>query len=363
MHVERLDQGSPDIYKFWSFNQQMQPHRYTNNYIADFFLYFRNSNTVVSPEFVHTRLDLMYEGFLSYENMTLEEWKNLYLDQWYNSEYMPAQKVKLNKKNYSVITYVQSLPLNMPQINMSTMLVLLNEEEIINLLKPLKTYNRGWAYIADSQDGILSSFRTDNGEVQLIDIGSDDHEGFIRMDIDGESMIVSYITSEWNGWKYVTAVPWAEVMHEVNSLRDIISLFTVVSVLVGILAAIYLANRNSTPIRKLVTTISEAFGSEKQRHINEYDFLNGSVNELVRNNQNMKSILDEQTAILQSTFFDRLLKGDFSTKSQLDAMMSHSSLKIAGSQFCIIILQIHEYDRHTSRQGGAGVRDPRFDVL
>lgn len=350
INMGKLSEGSPYIYHLWDLLKDMAPYLITNNFISDFYIYYKDSNIIVSRDKVYTRLSQFYGYFFKYSDMSLQEWEDGILNKFHYKEYLPAQDIKINEKSYSMITYIQSIPLEFPRENKGVIMVTINEEEIRKLLEPINIGQGGWAYISDGNNRVISKFSRNARDIRSIQLNSQGKSGFAHEEIDGQDMIVSFTTSQNNGWKFVTAIPSREVMSEVGYIKNIIYVIMALSLLLGALAAYFLASRNSRPIRTLVKTLRDIIESEPQKGASEYDFLQRSVYQLVNNNKKLKAVMSEQNSLLKLTFFDRLLKGEFNSQSQIEIMQSHIDLYIKGSKYSVAILKINDYNMEVSRE-------------
>lgn len=76
-----------------------------------FYIYFTNFNVLVTPGNAYFRPEHYYETS-HYNNLSLEEWKRTILDKTHSSEIMPLSPFINGGTQTSVITYMQSLPLD-----------------------------------------------------------------------------------------------------------------------------------------------------------------------------------------------------------------------------------------------------------
>ena len=83
---------------------------------------------------------------------------------------------------------------------------------------------------------------------------------------------------------------------------------------------------------------------ETEKEEDALQFLQGSVSQLINNNQRLQETVKNYMPIIRTVFFDRLLKGDFNNLEQIEAVSSYLGLPIKGEQFLVLILRFGRDD-------------------
>lgn len=322
----------------------------TNDLILDYFVYFKNINTIVLPHASYSNPQLFYQNYLTYEGTNYEEWKEKFLYAYHNREFMPASKIALEKDSKSIITYIQSIPYNSPQNPKGCVTFLINEKKIQDILSRLYIDRLGWFYIIDPKGKIITSSKPIE-DLEPIDIKDKSSKGYKNIQINDEQMYVSYITSPNNGWRYVAVLPADVVMNKANRIKKVTWLVTGLLVLVGSFIANLLAYRNSKPLKEMVKTIKGFLNHEPNEDSgNEYDILKGALNSLISSNEDLQHSLKEQAPFLRAAVIDHLIRGGYSNPKELSAALSHNDITIRGKYFTIVLLQINVYDEKITRR-------------
>lgn len=125
---QRKDTNSKNTYDIYKIINSIKPYTYTNTLFQNFYIYFTEIDTIVSPNSSYVRTKDFYQNYL-YQDITYDDWMKSINQSNHNQEYLPSTKMKIGKESQSVITYMQSIPLggtNKPKANI---VVMINEEK------------------------------------------------------------------------------------------------------------------------------------------------------------------------------------------------------------------------------------------
>ena len=332
------------IWKVARAQKLLYPYIATNGFLAEFFIYIRNSNAIISPFTSYIRLENVYGGIIRYGDLDYDAFHARLLSGYHSLEYLPATRVMLGGKTRSALLCLQSLPLGSFSDVKANLLVFIDEDRIRDLLSRLRIEEGGWAYIADKEGRVLVSLGRSREGIGPGEIESALREKIIESRYSGKKMIISCTTSPNNEWTYVAAVPYAVVMSRVDRVRRL-SLFVVAAmVLVGFLASLALALRSSRPLRNVMGLLGGSLGGC------EYGQIEDSVSELISRNESMTRSAAERLPLLRSAFLDRLLRGEFADAREAEASMSQAGLCVTGSSFAVLLLRVDGYRESASRE-------------
>lgn len=122
--------------------------------MQDYYIYLANYDLVLTAGSSY-RPDHYYEIY-HYKDLPLEEWKKEILDRTHRSEIKPLSAFVSKGTPTSVITYMQSLPLDSFN-NSSPAVVVVNIDEkiIASLLSGLTERDGGWVHISDADGNTI----------------------------------------------------------------------------------------------------------------------------------------------------------------------------------------------------------------
>lgn len=334
--------SGPDYYKIQEISRKLPSYRLTNKFIIDAYIYFA-SDVLISSAFATADTRSYYESVLNYDSIDYETWVQKVSGRYYNAEYWPASKVAMINNHPTVITYLQSVPLGSYQNYKGTVMVLIDENEVLKSLGSITASESGWSYIADRSGNIITSHNISMANIPDITF-EDDSKGFMEISLYSEDMIIMHTTSVKNGWRYVAALPSHILTQKVTYIKNMYIYTLIAALLVGIIIAILLAYRSSKPIRQLIKKIKKSVDGISGQTVNEYDFLEDTVSKLIQNNDELKIEMEKQLELSRANFFERLLRGGFSRLTEIETVQSYIGFNLKGRKYSAVVIRINRYN-------------------
>lgn len=336
--------NTEDYYKLRKAYFKLSSYAITNNFIDNFCIFFRDSQVLISSDFLSVRVESAYNDFLEYVDISYDEWQKMLFENYYYREFWPVHSV--NKQNYikPVVTYIQSIPLGNFSSYKGVILVLIERDKMLEPFMTLDIEKHGWMYIADDAGNIIASYNLEDQNLENNGLKSNIPEGFTERLINGEKFITLHTSSSYMNWNYVAAIPARIFEEQVSSIRIVFTFAIVATIVIGIIMASYLAHRNSMPIRSLVVTLNDAVGTEDYSSTSEYDFIESKISQLIRSNKTLQEDLRNQIPFLQASFFERLLRGEFNHPNDIETAARYANIKIHGDYFIVILMRLNGYN-------------------
>lgn len=341
---------SSSYYKIWEIKNDILPYTLTNDFIVDIAIYFNKSDTVISSYSIYN-LESFYNNYIGNHSLPFSGWSQNVLNTYYVNKLLPSMTSVINGKQHETLVYMQTLPISYPGQFDGFIMVMVDKSKVNEILKRAITGNQGFIYIMDEDGNLLAE--ASKGNVKVVPIHMDSYEsgGFTEKRIDGQLMTISYMKSPYNGWLYVVAIPSTILMNKVNYIRNIVIIVTVVSLVVGLSIAYFFARKNTRPLRKIIELLKSSFrDNDNDAGSNEYSFLEGSITWLIKNNQYLQQAVHKQKPVLENVFFNRLMKGEFSSRNEIDSFQSSIDLNIKGRLFAVLLVRIKGYEGLTNEE-------------
>ena len=341
--IEDTDSGDT-YYKIWELKKEFAPYYVKYNFITEMYIYFHKSNLLVSTTTSYP-VDTFYGKYMEYEEMDYYTFKKEILDKVHNNTILPSLPVTVSGWKQNIITYLQTLPIGYNESFMdANIIILINEDQITRLLDMALKGNESYIYISDIEGNIITSISSSNRQIEPLDMNFTQQMGFEETKINGQSFIVSYMRSSYNNWVYVVVSPSSEIMHKVDYIKHITVMFAILAFTIGVLGAVFFTYRNSKPIRKIVSMLYDFFGDPVVQ--NEYTYLEGSIAELIHTNQDLQSAMEKHMPILRDTLFDKLLKGEFTSLSEIHTSFENIGIKLEGELFQVIFVGLKGFKNY-----------------
>ncbi|MFS0723063.1 helix-turn-helix domain-containing protein [Paenibacillus sp. 1P07SE] len=343
--VDRPFEGS-NTFKVLETQQRLYSYNMSNNFIVDYYLFFKNSGLVLSSKTTY-EMPRFYKQILNYEGVGYETWEQSLFERYYNREFQPVSRVSYQGKQREMMTYMQSM--GYPNRVTGAIAILVDNSQLRSLLQGVDLSQGGWASIRGKNGEVISAISAD-GETPSDLAGLPAGRGILKPSERTGGMMVSYTTSPETGWSYVVAQPPHVVLEKVLYIKKITFALVGLFLVIGLLLASWLAYRNSRPLLRIVSTLSDRLSAQPQQPGDMYGFIQQAVSGLIDNNRELQSEIEKQAPLLWESFFERLLKGEFVTMEQINTLLRHQRLELQGAEYAIGIIKLQGGSRHTGEE-------------
>jgi AraC-like DNA-binding protein len=329
-----------DVYGLWKAMRNVLTFGQTNDFLQNYFIYLANYDLILTSGSTF-RPEHYYEYF-HYDDMSFDEWKTQVLLKTHRSEIKPLTAYTERGMGTSVITFMQSLPLDsFNDSSPASVVVMIDEKTITGLLSGLTKGFGGWVHIYDSQGNTLAL----QGSVpSYVDKLKDDP----AFDANKTSQfykddLVITTRSDKNGWVYQAGIPRTTLMENANKIKRATFILTGGTMLIGLLVGLLLARRHSVPIQSMIGIIKEQFGRDELEKRNAYDFLSGNIANMIKTNKQLEGELTLQLPLVRDAFIKRLIAGEFESHDVIVAAAKQANISLEKESGYAGILCINGY--------------------
>ncbi|MCA0757129.1 helix-turn-helix domain-containing protein [Paenibacillus sp. N4] len=284
--------------------EALDQYKATSSIIGEMFLYFHKDPNIYSAKGLSS-LDVFASSF------SFRSWSKDDIVQQLNDVKFPTMRpadtvVRSSHLEETMLAYLVPITPNSPSPH-GTILYLIKESELSGLIDSVLGNYQGLTYILDNKGQILVDNRQGealtNAEAKsLFGLAPGIHEKILS----GKPHSVVSVTSENNGWTYVTVMPSSQFFSSVVHVRSFIVLLFCAVVLVGAAIALVLARMQYQPISTLVE-----FAASKTKPKHPEDTSAPAGNELDRIRTALteySSRVDLQEPYARNHFLSMLLK-------------------------------------------------------
>ncbi|MDQ1914244.1 AraC family transcriptional regulator [Paenibacillus sp. GD4] len=312
----------------------------TNGFIFDFSVFLKKSETLISVGggIYHGKEE--YERFMKFGDLEYNRWTLLITERF--KSLLPPAVLHFEGRQIPSVAYASSLYLGSHAAPDGAIVIYIDQTKLTSMLNHVTGNSGGWAYIADAAGQVLAS--TDNAALLVEPAEISGPWGSFHKQIDEQNMLVAYTTSAYNGWKYISVIPADSVLSKAVYIKRTTWYISVVTLLVGLLIAVYLSYRNSKPLQELFYSFKTYVTREEGKGQNEYEYMKGALHEIISSKQQLEQMMDDQLPLLKNSFFDKLLRGDFHSFGEMEAFQIQARLKLKTEGFLMLLIKIRGYN-------------------
>ena len=298
-----------DMQKINGCVRMLKAYKLSNNSIHDIYIYLKSIDMVVNGEGIQSSMDY-YNTLIHYNGLSYDNWIDI-LTRYNNGHYVTDVSGKAySNTSLEDISYIRSLPLSRPDKNNASVVVSINESKFLTMVENIKKEYNGEVLILDSSNQIVWSTPNVTDLPQGIKYDElNTQKGTIPVYMDKKEVVVSYIDSTVESWKYMLIIPNDIFWHKLAYTRKFIFLGIILSVFLCGVVTYILLNKNYAPIHSLVDSISNQSDFGPDGNTNEYSYIQSAVKKIADERNFMRLEQIGQKAALRSHFFERLLKG------------------------------------------------------
>lgn len=352
-----------NTFKVIDTQQSLFNYNVSNNFVFDYYLFFRHSELALSSETTY-QLPRFYDQLLSYMGLPYADWKQTLFTQYHVHEFMPARDVLYRGKPTRMITYMQSL--GTPGQIQGAIAIMINEQQLAKQLGKLDLSDGGYAAIVDADGQVISAVSAEGAvnttavmQQGIADIwkqhGSGERQGVIHPSTDNGDRMMTYTVSAYNGWTYLVAQPPHIVMGKVLYIKKVTIAVVFAFLLIGALLAYVFAHRVNQPLKKIISTMpSEQEGVQPMATYRRVDDVYHSVQHMMLHmadrNTELRQELERQAPFLREMLFERLLRGDFRSRQEMDEWLERHQLMLEADRYTVGIIHFGQRDMPDERR-------------
>lgn len=336
-----LSQGNE--YTIYEIVKDLSIYKTVNGFTDNFFIYLKNSNTVLSPN-TSCRQDI----FL----MVLNKDYGLDRDQWEKMTsvkaptFMPLYLKNSKQETVKDIVYIQPIPIRRSPEDMGDIVILLNADRFDNVITNISKNSEGKFFILNEDSVTLAETKQSSVVSQSIkyrDLKSD--WGIFTKTLAGKNYAISYVTSGITGWKYVSVMDVGSYMKNVSYARRLIVYGVIACFLIGGLISYLFLKRNYNPINAIMQTLEKRLGIKVDNKYNEYRFIQETIQNAFDEINVADGKLKQQGDAMRASFVSRLMTGKISKSHSMDELLKSYEIQFLSNRFAVIVLTVEDYGR------------------
>lgn len=321
--------------------KDLKAFKIANSCIDDFYIFFRHNDFVLSYNGKYSSEEF-YNLYLKDHNLDYDYWLDIVQDNHFNNYILMSDDRDQNSTE-KTIAFIHSIPISAANRSEGNIVMTMQERTLERAIQDAQWIQQGTILIIDREDNILACTYPVNKNECLSYSQLEEQKGIFHTEIDGEDSIVSYITSEKTGWKYISIIPAQIFFEEAKHIKRIVLISIFLCMTVGSFMAYIFSKRNYMPIDRMIRTLNArsalVYSSEYSDEIN---FIEESMLSFIDEKEKMYKKLDKQKLLLKKNFLSRLLKGQVREELIYETCENYD-IEFQSDYFAVMLFYIEDY--------------------
>lgn len=242
----------------------------------------------------------------------------------------------------NVLSYMIGVPLN-ALTKTGVLVVNLKEDLLYDAVVNTNNRKLGNVAILNAAGNVLSykdkELLFTRFEAADADKLANGREGYFFKDVNGTDTFVSYMTSDFNGWQYVTFNPSREVFKQSRAVLGVTLTVSGLCFAVGIALMVLVSGRYYLPIKRMVQAIAQRAEPAAGGYKDEFSFISGSFDQLWTLNGEFQEKLKVTEIVMREQFLLHLLLGKPATQEEAVRDLDYYRIPLHPERIAVLVVQ------------------------
>ena len=321
-----------ETYAFLNSVKIASNHMFQVPVMEECYIVLDDLNMVIGGQSTY-RLQDFYGSIFQDEDKTLEEWRATFKEKRCQNQIFQARDIALHGSREKRLLYYTTVPLSFYARDTRGVIMMILSGD--HLLKAMDNGTGGSSqdqYIVDSAGNIVLSSE------EAPEFALPESVLYNRED-------VAYATLKDYNWTLAVVTSEKNVAARVRQVQFWIICVILAGSGVCVFLTWYMARRNMQPIKKIMGVL----GVSKENQDNEYDSIMDSVQNLLVNNQNLESCLEDALPLAREEFWKKLLYGRIFQEESIENGRRQLGLTELGREYLIEVIYLNLEGAYTTQ--------------
>ncbi|MBP1964215.1 helix-turn-helix domain-containing protein [Paenibacillus aceris] len=327
-------------------NTRFKTLMFANSNISSFYLYSLANKSLLT--------DATFSDESSFYDMA---WHDAYVNMKGYQEWLDTRKVTEVSSGLEIeknmITLVRTYPLiSLPQFRKGAIIVNVAESTLSNLIQDVDQQRAGQTLVINDQGTVISSQNKDHlfhtigtipGAPKLSELKDN---GYITKHTKSGSYTTFYLTSNYNGWKYISIVPDPEMNRPLEIVRNLLLTVTAGMFLLAIVIVFAVSNYTFRPLELFFRSVA----GKKSVRSGDLSYMEQFFKQMISDNESLQKQMNDSLPALKWRLIMSLLMGDKTNYERMKPYFQTLGMDLYHKQFIVLVIELDRVqDNHTPR--------------
>lgn len=277
----------------------------SNDFIRDVLIYINGQPYLYSGTSTYTP-SMLIDNIYRYESWTSQQFTEDLLE-LRAPRFRPSERVDSSQlTDKRVLTYLVPLPVN-GTITYGSVLFIIEEQKVRNMLKGLLEYKEGNTMVFDRQGQLIVSLRDEPyfAGVDISPMVASLPLGTSTTQVNDHDYAFSKVKSSYNGWTYVTILPTDQFMHRINEIQSRAIFALIWVIVIGSVLIFVLLHVNYYPVRRFLLFTGKQWGGS----FRNFSDVTQAIHQIAEEKHHMGQQITNHRSAVREQMLLTLIKG------------------------------------------------------
>lgn len=331
-----LTQDSDDYhYTLYKAANSLNDYKVFYRSLKGYYIFINKLHLVISPGVVNSS-ENYFEGYIKSKEYTYDQWINT-MNRIHQGDYIMLPHHEAGSDDQKEVSLIRSFPITSRDNISANITIMLDFSSLLN-----NVTDESGILILDNGNNIIAQRGTMIADIDYSEMTGD--SGVITKYSGKKKIIILYITSDQNNWKYVTITPEYVFWQKAKYIRNVMVGEIILCILLVGFMSYYFIRRNYHPIKEMTYYISKKLNTGSIDDKNEYNFIKQALSKTIEEKEKYESILIKQNLALKSNFIISLLKGR-DTSMPVHEFITSYDITFEHDNYGVIVIYIGNIDK------------------
>jgi AraC-like DNA-binding protein len=321
---------------FRMLNDRFKALMFANSNISSFYLYSMDNKSLLT--------DTTFSDEADFYDMN---WRDTFTAMKGYQQWLATRKitevssgVQIDK---NVITLVRSYPLiSHPQFRKGAIIVNVAENTVSNLIQDVDKQRAGQTLVINEQGMIISSqnkkqlFQSVSSIEGAPGLEQLKDSGYLTKNTDTGSFTTFYLTSAYNGWKYVSIIPNPEMNRPLQIIRNLLLTVAAGMFLLAIVIVFAVSNYTFRPLELFFRSFTE----KRISRPGDLTYMEKFFKQIISDNETLQKQMHESLPALKWRLIMSLLMGDKTNYNRMKPYFDTLGINLYPVHFVVLVIEL-----------------------
>ncbi|WP_168735727.1 helix-turn-helix domain-containing protein [Cohnella fermenti] len=248
-------------------------------------------------------------------------------------------------RNLNVVSIVEPIPMDgsAPQ---AYAVINIEASYFRDIINSYINKDRMEIYFTNNQDEVIASNRVDGNYAEIIEKTAlsalnSGSSGYKISKFKGDKLLVSEVTSEIYGWRFVSVIPYDTIVGKVQFIKSYSIAVILLAIALGLVLSLRFSNQISAPLGAITELLNRTGNRQNDNAKDVFKYITGNIQRLVERNTQFEQHMSEHLPVLRNNFLMHILMGHVPEQEELEARLGYYDVQYnadAWHNVCIIPL-------------------------